>query len=55
MDNPETQETLRTRHETKKKKQKNNNNKTTKNTSLKNKKINNTDHTKIPEVIACGR
>jgi hypothetical protein len=44
MDIPETQATLRTRHETKKK-----------STSLKNIKINSTDHTKTPEVIACAR
>jgi len=49
MDNPETQATLRTRHETKKKKNQQ------KNTSQKNIKINSTDHTKTPKMIAYAR
>jgi hypothetical protein len=44
MGNTDTQETLRTRHETKTKKK-----------TYKNIKINSTDHTKTPEVIACAR
>jgi len=51
MDNPETQATMRTRHETKTKTTK----KQQKNTSQKNIKINSTDHTKTPEVIAYAR
>ena len=41
MDNPETQATMRTRHDTKTKKNPHHN------------KINNTVHIKTPEVIAC--
>jgi len=64
MDNPETQETLRTRHETKTKKKnkinkhktnKQTNKKTTKNTPEKNKKINNKDPTKNSEVNSSDR
>ena len=52
MDNPETQATMRTRHDTKTKKNKK---KQKTHTSQNNNKKNNKVHTKTPEVIACAR